>query len=772
MRLVNVRTFKLKEFGEYEVPPYAILSHTWGLREASLRELRKATSISIKTNQIFRKIVCACFQARKDCLQWLWVDTACIDNTSSVDVQEAVNSAYEWYQKSQICYVYLDDLDGSCPPLSDPTIEGCGRHGEQNHRIPFWAESMANCKWFTRGWTVPELIAPMRIKFFGKTWKLVATKTNLVRYLSRITGIDAGVLTHARKIGSVSIAVRMSWAANRQTTRIEDRAYSLLGIFGVSIPIVYGEGNRAFARLQEEIMKFSNDQSIFAWCTEKPDGTVLMADSPDDFASSRGIVVWGRPKSFQLTNQGLRATLPVIVEQKKHETSLLAVLNLRHEDDLRGALALRLRQYPGNFDQFYLASGDSTEDKDTSRLVVVDAETLKTAEMRNVEITRKRESPQWQRSKFMLRTTHSDRGEPDIEVLRLQPAEYWNPQTSVLVSPGGPHVRASAQVRLPSGRDVVLEFGYDDIFKFDDSGRTFTRHLIPGLRIIFVGRNWKGRKPEWAKEHAYWFCGDHSKCGAIDKIRKGCPNTPTVAEIGMPGDPEVIRIQIKAETAMGERVFAVDFAVSRSAQGDVYRPCTPSSSSSHTAVEGCEGFRNSLTSPVSLKRFSRPVPNCFATPNLTGDALSSTENEKPLFNPALPETPTQQRILLRNAHRRSWKLFREGFLEVVKSGREPALTPQSSSEKEMPPPVVKPVSGQDAPRIVRQIPIPDVQHVPSPDFREIPTPESNSPSTPVSKSVIDTYLNLSAWPSYDQLDVDSKNGRLSDGSKAKRSTSG
>lgn len=772
MRLVNVRTFKLKEFGEDDVPPYAILSHTWGPQEASLRDLQKATSISIKTNRIYRKIVCACFQARKDCLQWLWVDTVCIDSTSSIDVQEAVNSAFNWYRRSEMCYVYLDDLDGSCPLLSDTAIEASGRPGQQNHRIPFWAQSMATCRWFTRGWALPELIAPVGIKFFGKTWRLVATKAKLVRYLARITGIDAGVLTHARKIGLVSIATRMSWAANRRTTRVEDRAYSLLGIFGVSMPIVYGEGNRAFARLQEEIMKFSNDQSIFAWSSEKPDGTVLMADSPDDFALSRGIVVWGRPKSFQLTNQGLRATLPVIFEQRKHETGLLAVLNLRHEDDLRGALALRLRQYPGNFDQFYLASGDGTEDKDASRLVVVDADTLKTAEMRVVEITRRRESPQWQRSKFLLRTTHSDSGEPDTQVLRLQPAEYWNPQTSVLVSPGGPHVRASAQVRLQSGRDIVLEFGYDDIFKFDDSGRTFTRHLIPGLRIIFVGRNWNGQKPEWAKEHAYWFCSDHSKCGAIDRLRKGCPNTPTVAEIGMPGDPEVIRIQIKAESAMEERVFAVDFTVSRLHHDEIDRPCTPSSNSSRTAVEGRDSFRSSPTSPVSMKRFLRPASNCLATPDWMGYAPPSAGNTKPFFKPALLETPTQQRILLRNAHHRSWKVFREGLLEVEKAGRKPTLSPQSSSEKAKPTTFVKPVSDENARRAARQIPITDVQQMPSPDCREIPTPESNSPSTPRSKSVIDAYLKLSAWPSYDRLDVDSKKELVLGASVVKRSVNG
>ncbi|KAF2859714.1 HET-domain-containing protein, partial [Piedraia hortae CBS 480.64] len=302
MRLLDARTYKLKEFPDDALPPYAILSHTWTENEASFEELHHASKVRVKVNRVYKKLAGACFQARKDGLDWLWIDTCCINKDSSGEWTEAVNSMYRWYENSEACYVFLDDLEGSCPVLSDSDIEPSPQSRESlSQRMTFWSRAFANCRWFTRSWTLPELIAPRRVKFYGKTWRLVGTKATLVRTIARITGVDVGVLTHYRRLTSVSVAQRFSWAANRRCARVEDRAYSLLGIFGISMSILYGEGNRAFARLQEEIMRFTVDLSIFALSVETSDNNELMAESPDNFSDSKDIVSWGRPQGFHMT---------------------------------------------------------------------------------------------------------------------------------------------------------------------------------------------------------------------------------------------------------------------------------------------------------------------------------------------------------------------------------------------------------------------------------------------------------------------------------------
>lgn len=125
-------------------------------------------------------------------------------------------------------------------------------------------EEFSNSQWFRRGWTLQELIAPSNVIFVSRNWEEIGSKSSFAPSIERITGIDRGVLlTNYQE--EISVAKRMSWATGRQTTRGEDRAYSLLGLFGVYMPTIYGEGENAFIRLQIEIMKSSNDQSIFAW---------------------------------------------------------------------------------------------------------------------------------------------------------------------------------------------------------------------------------------------------------------------------------------------------------------------------------------------------------------------------------------------------------------------------------------------------------------------------------------------------------------------------
>ena len=148
---------------------------------------------------------------------------------------------FMWYKKSALCIAYLDDVSST-----------------------IWEPEFDDAQWFTRGWTLQELIAPKEVLFVNAQWRIIGTKTSLASMIMDITHIDMNVLITSDMTG-ISVAKKMSWAATRKTTRLEDRAYSLLGIFNVNMPTIYGEGSNAFIRLQEEIIKQCNDQSIFAW---------------------------------------------------------------------------------------------------------------------------------------------------------------------------------------------------------------------------------------------------------------------------------------------------------------------------------------------------------------------------------------------------------------------------------------------------------------------------------------------------------------------------
>jgi hypothetical protein len=134
--------------------------------------------------------------------------------------------------------------------------------------------------------TLQELLAPSDVVIYDTAWQLIGTRDELAANIADITKINASYLrTDASDFTNPSIAEKMSWASTRQTKRIEDTAYCLLGIFDVNMPLLYGEGAKAFYRLQEEIMKQSNDQSTFIWSQtsdEKLSGC-LLAPSPAHF---------------------------------------------------------------------------------------------------------------------------------------------------------------------------------------------------------------------------------------------------------------------------------------------------------------------------------------------------------------------------------------------------------------------------------------------------------------------------------------------------------
>ncbi|KAF9065579.1 hypothetical protein BDP27DRAFT_1331777 [Rhodocollybia butyracea] len=176
---------------------------------------------------------------------------------------------YRYYRKAKVCYAYLADMPSG---LSSRSVD----------------MSFRTCRWFTRGWTLQELIAPKKIVFYAKDWEKIGTKASLQGIITDTTGVPSRVLLGWDLPSKMSIAARMSWAAGRMTTRIEDRAYSLMGMFAVYMSPIYGEGDHAFIRLQEEILKVSDDHTIFAWKTKRSGSKSggILATSPDVFEAS------------------------------------------------------------------------------------------------------------------------------------------------------------------------------------------------------------------------------------------------------------------------------------------------------------------------------------------------------------------------------------------------------------------------------------------------------------------------------------------------------
>jgi hypothetical protein len=410
MRLLQTRTLKFEEFFDNAIPEYAILSHTWGAEEVSFQDALRITGAATRAatpaagaliqedlacKAGWDKIKRTCSLALEDNLEYAWVDTCCIDKTSSAELSEAINSMFRWYESSKVCYAYLAD------------VSTVGTFDPSNPSDQFKAS-----RWFTRGWTLQELLAPSNVIFFASDWTYMATRHELAAVISPITGIRQSFLqrddvssTYAArpaepaepaqkrlwdvinlarsslphvqrstilgKLRGSSIAERMSWAAKRQTTRLEDTAYCLLGLFEIHMPLIYGEGPRAFIRLQEEIMRKSDDMTILAWNFRIQDmplkpirykdclwqhpwkmfssaipygnncrSAALLAESPASFLGCENIVPSemgsaGSPPT--LSSKGLSTNLPLSDDKHPH-----IVLPCRLKDDSWHLIALPL----------------------------------------------------------------------------------------------------------------------------------------------------------------------------------------------------------------------------------------------------------------------------------------------------------------------------------------------------------------------------------------------------------------------------------------------
>lgn len=243
MRLVRIGedgSLTLTEYLNDHAPQYAILSHTW-LSDDEELTFADMVSESGRDKQGYAKLKFCANQARKDNLSFFWMDTCCIDKTNNVELSEAIVSMFAWYREAVKCYVYLSDVPLDSSQAFDTT----------------WETFFRKSRWFTRGWTLQELLAPRWVEFFSEEALILGDRNSLESLLSEITQIPVRAL-RGRPLTEFDMKERLEWGADRETKREEDRVYCLYGIFDIAIYIQYGEGyNRAMRRLHEEIQKLS-----------------------------------------------------------------------------------------------------------------------------------------------------------------------------------------------------------------------------------------------------------------------------------------------------------------------------------------------------------------------------------------------------------------------------------------------------------------------------------------------------------------------------------
>ncbi|KAI0699862.1 heterokaryon incompatibility protein-domain-containing protein [Cerioporus squamosus] len=389
MRLLDTTSGRFKIFQDPRAIRYAILSHVWAkpdrknrakyMPEQTYQEICKLEQETPANEPVLHKlspkIQAACKIAQDHDFSYIWIDSGCIDKSSSAELSEAINSMFEWYRHANMCYAVLEDVEDY----------------ETIARAALATSRFRNSKWFRRGWTLQELVAPHHVLFVSKGWKVIGTKAELADVVADVTLIRRDILLGELKLEDVPVAERMSWASKRETTREEDEAYCLLGIFGIQMSPIYGEGRYAFIRLQEEILRQTADPTILAWgfvaslsdhfslpdpssatvqvddfgyLSDEPDSakTYLLALSPSSFEShSRMITMSTQPilpnfdiysTDFTFTAHGIRAKLPLItIYDKNKKPYRLALLGCKDQKGRCIALLLQRRRTPGGHDR-------------------------------------------------------------------------------------------------------------------------------------------------------------------------------------------------------------------------------------------------------------------------------------------------------------------------------------------------------------------------------------------------------------------------------------
>ncbi|KZL80886.1 het domain-containing protein [Colletotrichum incanum] len=447
MKLLNCSTLKIEEFFGSSIPrSYVVLSHRWEADEVTYQDVINNAKTLVQRGG-WVKIRETCRIALERGHDYAWVDTCCIDKTSSAELSEAINSMFNWYANAAVCYVFLSDVGTNQP----------------------FAESL----WFTRGWTLQELVAPRELLFFDRDWDLIGTGAQLCDVIHGRTGISEKVLLHGSASGpsirailsSIPVAVRMSWAATRVTTREEDRAYSLLGIFGVNMPMLYGEGSGAFMRLQEEIIKETNDLTLFAWmCSlgeseaqDLPEYRGILASSPREFINSGKLVLSRDTKynpEYTMTNKGLRIDAETTMAE--NNAQLLGLGSHHSGDDSRNEIGLYLedqgggvflRAKPHTLVKLAQSSPKTSHTIYIKKHIETEAVTQVATQMKFVSHGAIR---------FHILSS-------SIEIISAVPARMWNPQRLMFITDGESsftgyiYLRMTANVSL----DGVVACGFD-----------------------------------------------------------------------------------------------------------------------------------------------------------------------------------------------------------------------------------------------------------------------------------------------------------------------
>lgn len=348
---MHTNTYELETVDDSQVHEYAILSHTWGDDEVTFEDWLASKS---KPGHGYDKIVASCRLAREQNIDYVWIDTCYIDKRSSAELSETINSMFKWYQDARICYAFLSDLLHQVYADGQPT-----------------ESDLRDCRWFTRGWTLQELLAPRQLVFFDESFDQVGDRATLANALSQVTGISEAYLQGTNQFRVACIAQRMSWVSRRQTKRGEDMAYCMLGIFDVRLPLLYGEGKRnAFIRLQEQIISQSDDESIFAW-EEEPSMSIsfndmectprgILAEDPFEFRNCGAFEVdytESRPP-YSMNNKGLEISVPGTFKLRYAENTTL-VLNCYSRQHNASVATSRIPWY--RFEQHYLAAFEPFE---------------------------------------------------------------------------------------------------------------------------------------------------------------------------------------------------------------------------------------------------------------------------------------------------------------------------------------------------------------------------------------------------------------------------
>ena len=481
MRLLKAETKELVQFLPNQIPPYAILSHTWSSdpdEEVLFSDIGKEEAEQKPAYQ--QKVIPVCKKTLKRGIEYVWIDTCCIDKSSSAELQEAVNSMFKWYMHSSICFVYLEDVPSKIDKSSNSEIRG---------------DIIVNSRWFTRGWTLQELVAPGKLVFYSKYWDDLGSRASHARSISKKTKIAELILNGESSsaiqytISSKSIASKMSWAAFRETTRPEDIAYCLMGIFDVNMPLLYGEGEKkAFYRLQEEILKISDDQSLLAWTASDESETLRgpLAEHPIEFRDANKIVpLPGVPDTYALTSSGLRIDLLLVPSYYlPFQRIVLGVLRCHYRNNFTGPLAIPLEPQEWQGNRVYARRCEGLITIDRSKLINDDIFQNRPAFFRNQAypqnqtITIYRNPQNWNPD---CEDLHLESWPADCNLIKVIPERLWDPKSRIMDTDDYNVTRVFIFEHFTSETRFAVVFRYNFRFPLETLGMVEIFELDPDM---------------------------------------------------------------------------------------------------------------------------------------------------------------------------------------------------------------------------------------------------------------------------------------------------